>query len=265
MNYAISTLNRDSAFTIQCRVVHALILREVKSRYGGRQLGFLWALIEPLIFMSLFIALFQLMGRTSQSGVPTALFFVTGFAPFFMFRDTYPQVSAGVKGTIPLLMFPQVSRTDVLLASIIVNSLVSIAVFGVLLAGCYMMGFTFHVQRPLEVLTTLGLLIALGSGLGLVVGALTIRYEFLSTIINVMMGRPLFLTSGLFFTADMLPAKAREYLLYNPILHCIESVRSAMFVSFESRYVDMSYVVFFALVLNAFGLMLLGFFDRQRQ
>ena len=127
------------------------------------------------------------------------------------------------------------------------------------------MGYEFQIQRPLELLGSLGLLIALGTGLGLVIGALTIRYEFISSIAGAFLGRPLFITSGLFFTADVIPAKAREYILYIPILHCIESIRSAMFASFESRYVDLPYVIYFALILNAFGLMLLGVFDRQRR
>lgn len=265
MNTATRSLKHESALTIQCRVVYALILREVKSRYGRRTLGFLWALLEPLLFISLFIGLFHLMGRDSQAGIPTPLFFVAGFSPFFMFRDIYSQVSACAKGNISLLMFPQVSRTDVLMASVILTSLISIAVLGVLLIACYAAGYEFQIQRPLELLGSLGLLIALGIGLGLVIGAVTIRYEFVASIAGAFLGRPLFITSGLFFTADIIPPKAREYALYNPILHCIESIRSAMFATFESRYVDLPYVILFALILNAFGLMLLGVFDRQRR
>lgn len=264
MTTATDSAKFESAFTIQCRVVYALVLRDVKARYGRRQLGFLWALLEPLLFISLFIGIFHLMGRDSYAGVPTPLFFVTGFSPFFMFRDLYPQVAGSAKANIPLLMFPQVSRTDVLLASVILTSLLAIAVMSFLLLACHAVGYYFQFQRPLEVLAALGLLVMLATGVGLVVGAFTIRYEFVSSIASALLGRPLFLSSGLFFTADSIPAKAREYLLYNPILHCIEAIRSAMFASFESRYADLSYVLFFALILNTFGLMLLGVFDRQR-
>ena len=82
----------ESALLIQCRVVHALVMRDVKSRYGGRRLGFLWALIEPLMMIGVFIGLFHLMGRSSQGGIAAPLFFVTAFAPFFMFRDIFSNV-----------------------------------------------------------------------------------------------------------------------------------------------------------------------------
>ncbi|MEM7255813.1 MAG: ABC transporter permease [Pseudomonadota bacterium] len=256
---------KDSAFTVQCRVVHALVLRDVKSRFGGRRLGFLWALMEPCLFISLFVGIFYLIGRTSQSGIELPLFFISGIVPFLMFRDLYSTITGEAKGSSPLLMFPQVSRTDLIIAKLIVNTLLSVTVLFVLLGGCYMMGFTFRIENPIGVLRALSLLVMMGLGLGLVVGALVIRYEFISSISSALLGRPLFLASGLFFTADMLPPQAREYALYNPILHLIEAMRSEMFSSFDSRYYDLSYVVCFAIVLVGFGLMLLTFFDRQRR
>lgn len=254
----------SGAFTVQCRVLNALILREIKSRYGNRRLGFMWALIEPFLFISLFVAGFHLIGRSSQSGIAAPLFFVAGFSPFFMFRDIFSQVSAGAKGHLSLLMFPQVTRIDILLAKVIVNSLISISVFIVLLTGLYLLGFQFTIDDPLGVLVALSLMVALGFGLGLVLGALTIRYEFISSFSTPLLGRPLFLTSGLFFSASMLPPEPRKYVLYNPLLHCIEYIRSSLFTGFESRYVDLSYVFIFALVLISFGLMLLGVFERHR-
>lgn len=255
----------DSALTVQYRVIYALILRDVKGRFGGRRLGFLWALLEPCFFISLFVGMFYLIGRTTQSGVALPLFFVSGFAPFFMFRDLFGSITSEAKGASPLLMFPQVSRTDLILAKVIVEGLLAVAVLILLLTGCYLLGFSFRIENPIGVLQALALLVLIGLGLGLVIGSLLIRYEFVSSISQALLGRPLFFASGLFFTAEMLPPKAREYALYNPILHLIESLRSDLFESFESRYVDIPYVTCFAIVLVSFGLMMLMFFDRQRR
>lgn len=253
------------AFTIQCRVVHALLLRELKGRYGGRRLGFVWAVLEPMLMITVFIAIFQLLGRSSQSGVAVPLFFVTGVSPFFMFGGLMSQVSAATRGASPLLMFPQVSRMDIIISTVIFESLISIMVMGILLTACYALGYTFQIQSPLNVLIGLAFMVGLGTGIGLVLGALTIRYEFVGAIGNAFLGRPLLICSGLFFTADMLPPTARSYALYNPILHCIEYIRSSMFITFDSRYVDIPYVVTFLIVLNTLGLFLMGFFDRHRQ
>ena len=255
---------QESALTVQLRVIHALILRELKSRYGNRRLGFCWALIEPLLFMSVFVAGFQLIGRGAPSGIPVPLFFVAGFSPFFMFRDLFSEISQGTRGHQSLLMFPQVTRMDLLISKVIVNALVSISVFLTLVICLYFFGFSFRIDNLMGVMIGFGLMIALGFGLGLVLGAVGIRYEFVRSFSEPLLGRPLFLSSGLFFTASMLPPFARDIALYNPLLHCIELIRSSLFESFDSRYIDLGYVCTFALVLISFGLMLLGVFERQR-
>ena len=265
MSHGLAVHRPDGAFTVQCRVLHALILRELKSRYGSRRLGFMWALIEPLIFISIFVAGFQLLGRQSQGGIPVPLFFVAGFSPFFMFRDIFGEVMSGTKGHQSLLMFPQVTRIDLLLSKLILAALVSVIVFLTLLIGLYFFGFAFRVENALGVMIGFTMMVLLGFGLGLVLGAFSIRYEFIQSLSQPLLGRPLFLTSGLFFSASMLPPVAREIALYNPLLHCIELIRASLFENFESRYVDLTYVMVFTLVLISFGLMLLMVFERQRK
>lgn len=255
----------ESGFTVQCRVLHALILRELKARYGNRRLGFLWALIEPLMFISVFVAGFHLIGRGAAMGIPVPLFFVAGFSPFFMFRDVFSEVTQGTRGQQALLMFPQVTRMDLLIAKVIVNALVSISVFFILMIGLAFLGFTYRIEDPLGVMIGFGLMIVLGFGLGLTLGAIGIRYEFVRSIAEPLLGRPLFLTSGLFFSASMLPPVARDIVLYNPLMHCTELIRASMFERFSSRYIDLEYVMMFALVLVSLGLMLLGVFERQRR
>ncbi len=266
MSFANVADRPESVFTIQCRVLHALILRELKSRYGNRRLGFAWALIEPLVFTSVFVFVFQLIGRGgAPSGIPITLFFVAGISPFFMFRDIFSEVAQGTRGNQSLLMFPQVTRMDLLIATLIVNSLLSISVFILLVLGLFFAGVTFQIENLPGVMVGFSLLILLGLGLGLVVGAVSIRYEFVKKISEPILGKPLFLTSGMFFTASMIPPFAREYALYNPLLHCIELIRSSLFVSFNSRYINLDYVCIFAIVQIGLGLMLLGFFERQRK
>lgn len=255
----------ESAFTVQCRVLHALILRELKSRYGNRRLGFVWALIEPLMFISLFVAFFLLIGRESQGGVPVPLFFVAAISPFFMFRDIFAEVAQGTRGHQSLLMFPQVTRMDLLFSKLALNALVSIAVFIILLCGLYAIGYTFVIDSLLGVMIAFGMMILLGFGLGLVIGAFCIRYEFVQSISQTLLGRPLFITSGLFFSASMLPPAVRKIALYNPLLHCTELVRVSLFENFESRHIDLTYVMVFTLILNSLGMMLLLVFERQRR
>jgi capsular polysaccharide transport system permease protein len=70
-----------------------------------------------------------------------------------------------------------------------------------------------------------------------------------------VMSRPLYFSSGLFFTADTIPAPIREYLLYNPVLHMIELVRGEFFYEFETSYGSWSYACTWAFATFAVGLL----------
>ena len=130
---------------------------------------------------------------------------------------------------------------DLLVSKLVLSTLVSVVVFFILLIGLFFIGYTFSVENPLGVIVGFTLMVLLGFGLGLVLGALSIRYEFIQSISQSLLGRPLFFTSGLFFSASMLPPAVREIALYNPLLHCIELIRASMFESFDSRYICLLY------------------------
>jgi capsular polysaccharide transport system permease protein len=66
--------------------------------------------------------------------------------------------------------------------------------------------------------------------------------------------RPFFFVSGIFFTAESLPTGLRELALYNPILHAIEWSRSAVFITYDSRHLDRTYLLSFAIIFLAIGL-----------
>lgn len=44
-------------------VYRAIILREVRVRYASRRLGYLWAVLEPVIHICVYIAIFAAFGR----------------------------------------------------------------------------------------------------------------------------------------------------------------------------------------------------------
>lgn len=53
------------AWQIQRAVLFALFLRELRARAGSRWIGLLWLLVEPLLHMSLLLAMFT-YGNSAQ-------------------------------------------------------------------------------------------------------------------------------------------------------------------------------------------------------
>ncbi len=250
------------ALEIQTRVIRAFILREMKTRYGKHKLGFFWAFVEPLMFIGMFAGLYWLLDRSAPNGMPMLSFLLTGCLGFLLFRNTLAQTMNGVNANKALLTFPQVTVFDLVLARVILEFVVALVVFVTLT------GVSVLIREPVRIETPIGLLGVLLSysliAMGLGSGFCVISQLFPSTqqVVSVALGRPLFFTSGLFFTADMLPYEVREILLWNPLLHLTEMMRSFYFVQFESIHSSQSYVVYFVMGTLAWGLLMLSAFRR---
>ena len=74
---------------IQRDVILALLIRELKTRFGTLKLGYLWAVLEPAMHVLVFAVIFHFRGTEIYSGVPTFLFLLAGIAPwlFFSYQD----------------------------------------------------------------------------------------------------------------------------------------------------------------------------------
>ena len=245
------------ALATQGRIVHAIMLREIKSRFGRQKMGYLWAVLEPAAFTAIFALFFAIGHQTAPSGMPVVPFMITGFAPFFLFRGTMTQSMGAVETNRVLLTFSQVTPTDLVLARALLETATMIVVLFLLLGVAHALGFDVAIDNPLAMFAALGCLAATGLGLGAFFAALAPFVRSMPQIVSIIAGRPLFFVSGLFFTAEMLPGNVRDLLLLNPLLHMIEWLRSSVFVEFESRYVSVEYALGSALCLLALGLLML--------
>jgi capsular polysaccharide transport system permease protein len=236
------------------RVIHALILREMKTRFGRAQLGYLWALIEPALYVLIFLGLYALRGRTAVSGMPIAVFLLTGAIPFIMFRDTMMRSMIAIQSNRPLLTFPQVTPIDLVLGRALLEMATTLVAFALLIVIFVATVGPVKVADPLGVFVWLAVLGLLGFGAGAAFGALAPLFPSVQQLVPSILIRPLFFVSGLFFTAEMIPEQIRDYALLNPLLQLTELVRAAFFHEFESPHTDVTYVVLFTLVTLFLGL-----------
>jgi capsular polysaccharide transport system permease protein len=243
----------------QGRVLHALMLREMKSRFGRQKLGYIWALLEPTVFVAVLALIFTFgRGFLPPPGMPLVPFLITGIVPFFLMRHTMVQTLGAIESNRVLLTFPQITPIDLVLGRALLEFATMTVVFFLLLAIAHMLGFTIRIQNPLQVLAALACLALTGLGIGAIFASLVPFLRTLERVIPMLFGRPLFFVSGVFFTSDMVPpGLRRELLLMNPIFHMLEWLRSGVFVEFESRYVSMQYVLGTVLVVVFLGLLML--------
>jgi capsular polysaccharide transport system permease protein len=243
------------ALTVQLQVIYALLLRETKTRFGENQLGYLWALIEPLLWIGVFTTMYYMLGREGPPGMHLVPFLVTGIIPYLLFRETSSRTASAIDANKGLLYYPQVRPLDLVLSRALLEWTTMLVVFALLMGAFALFQGRLRVDHALRVVLGLLLASAMGVGLGLVFCGLSVFTSAAQRLQGPLL-RPLIWTSGVFFVVDSLPTRARQFLLYNPLLHAVELVRGGWFPTHESRYVSVTYPAFWAICLLFFGLSL---------
>jgi len=240
---------------VQIQVVRALVLREVRTRFGQHRLGYLWALVEPMTWIATFAAMYWLIDRTTPGGVPVLPFLATGIVPYLLFRETASRAVVAIDANKGLLFYPDIRPLDLVAARVLLEIATNFVVFSVIMGGLALWEGGLQVGNWLR--TAIGLLLAsgLGAGLGLVFCGLSAFTKSAERIVGPLL-RPLFWTSAIFFSSNTLPPAAREVLLWNPVLHAVEIVRDGWFPAYHARYVHAWYPLTWVVGLAFFGLTL---------
>ena len=109
------------SFRRQGLVIHALMLRNIRTRFFGHGFGYFIAVGWPLTHIIALILLFEFSGRISPYGESSVLFVATGAIPFMIFSYLSRFMMLSVLSAKPLLAFPEVSLLDVLISGALVE------------------------------------------------------------------------------------------------------------------------------------------------
>ena len=101
----------------QTEVIMALILRETRTRFGRNRLGYLWALIEPIVVTFTFYGVHVDANRGKpEAGMGLFAFIATGVLPFTLFMNTVTRVADAVTSNKAMLYYPQVRPIELVIA-----------------------------------------------------------------------------------------------------------------------------------------------------
>lgn len=248
-------LNKRNSFQIARDTINALLMRELKTRFGVSKLGYFWAVVEPVAQVAILAILFTLIGRNSVSGVPVALFLVSGVMPFKAFGKTLTQLSSAIFSNKALLAYRQVSPIDPILTRLIIEVATFFIVYVIILLSMLWLGFDVWPQNLLGLIFASLLLILLAFGLALCVTCGSLYWGDAGKIVALIM-RPMFFISGIFYCATMIPAKYWYLFSWNPVFHAIELSRASFFYNYETPIGSWNYLTLITLCFVTFGLML---------
>lgn len=245
----------SSALKQKWRVMHAVMLRDLRSRYFNHGLGFFIVILWPLAHLSVLLAIYMMLDRRSPYGDNLYLFFATGLIPTlsFMYVSRFMAMSLNMNQT--MLSLPVVRANDILFGRALLETL----------AACIMAFLTLGLLLLLEVdpvpadivaaVAALGATLLLAIGTGMIIGVLAQLFPFILTF-YFLATIALYLLSGTLFVASFLPSDIAYALSWNPVLHGTEWMRSAYYPGYPTQVLDRSYMVGCAIVAFFLGLLL---------
>jgi len=251
---AASELSFFQSLAIQGRVLHALMMREVITRFGRDNLGVLWLVGEPMIFTLGVATLWSAAGLAhGGTGIPIVAFAVTGYSSVLMWRNATTQCSAGIEQNKPLLFHRSVLIIDVFFTRIALEIIGATSSFVVLSFFFVFIGWMPVPDDLLVVLAGWFMLAWLGASLALLLGAGTAFSHLVHRLWHPM-SYLLFPMSGAAFMVEWLPKRLQDVVLYLPMVHGVELLRHGYFGSVVRTHYDIGYMAEFCLVLTLFGL-----------
>jgi capsular polysaccharide transport system permease protein len=241
---------------LQGRILVALMVHDVKTRFFGTPLGFIVAILWPVSHIFIIIAINGAVGRAPPYGDSPALFIATGVVPFMCFNYMSRFIVLGVIMNRPLLGYPIVKVSDLLLARAILELLTAAVVVLVAIFILMVMGINVWPPRPIEAVYALLACLSLGFGFGIVNAVITGVFPFWFTIFSLFQ-IVLWMASGVVLVPDEYPEAARYALSFNPILISVEWMRSAYYEGYGlGPLLDKQYLLGFAAVSIFVGLLM---------
>lgn len=249
-------LVRDSAWSIHRRVIGALLVREMLTRYGRNNIGFLWLFVEPAAFVLIVTIMWSVVRDLHKSNLPIVAFAVTGYSSLLLWRNAAGRAIGAVNSNKALLHHRQVTVSDIFTARIILEVVaISTSLVGLSLA-LYAIGWLKPPEDALQVVWGWSLLAWFGAGLALTIGGLSEKAEVVGRLWHPM-SYILMTLSGVAFIADALPAGMRSFALWIPMLNAVEYIREGWFGSVMHAHYDLGYLVSFNIALTIVGLSLI--------
>ena len=248
-------------------LIGTLVLRELRARYRGSFLGFLWSFLNPLLLMLVYALVFSIYLRVPMEGY--AVFLFSGLLPWLWFSSSLGHAAGVIVASgalVKRILFPAEVLPLVSVLANLINMLLSLPLlFGFLLV--------FGI-RPHAVLLFLPLLLVLQllltTGLALALAALNVHLRDVEQILTNGLTLLFFLTPILYpvstvpttlHLGETLVVPLRPLYFLNPIAGLVQSYQNIFFFGREPHWIHLGTVTVCAAVALVGGWWV---FDRLR-
>jgi lipopolysaccharide transport system permease protein len=199
--------------------------RDIKIKYKQTALGFLWAILQPLLMMLIFTLFFGRALNIPSQNLPYPVYVFSGLLIWNVFSSGLTNASNSMVANAPIIKKIYFPRLIVPVSSILV------ATFDFLMAFVVFIGILFFYQQPVLWIAILVWPIALflGAmatfGIGCWLAALNVKYRDFRYVIPFLV-QVLFFLTPVIYPVSLLKYPALQYMLIaSPMYIAVELFR----------------------------------------
>lgn len=240
---------------IQMRVIHALMIRELTTRFGRENIGFLWIMVEPLLFAGLVGLIWRIGKGPAEHGVSVVAFVASGYIPITLFRQGIGRSVAAFTVNGGLLYHRQIKVIDFIAARFLVEFLGGMMAYAFAAIILMYLG-----EFPLP--DDIGLFIfgwilyaSFCFSICLIIAPLSEMSEVLEKFIPVVT-YVMIPVSGLPYMVSWMTPSAREALLWSPFVNAMEMMRKGIWGHEVTAYYNVWNPIVITMILTLIGLIL---------
>lgn len=255
-------IKRRNGLQVMVAAFHALLMRELQTRFGSYRLGYLWAPLEVILQMAIMLIIFGTIMKRTLPGMEYMLFLVSGFTPFFMMQKIAIRSLGAVSANSGLLMYRAVKHIDIIIARSFLELVIYFITFVILLVGLAFFGIGFSLSHLDVVLFCWVMMFLFAFGLAMIMMIVGHYGGELSKVISIVF-TILYFGSGVIYSVHIVPEPYFSYLMYNPFIHNLEMIRHSLAPTYPAHHVDMGYFIKWTVCVNFLGLLLYKAFEND--
>lgn len=228
-------------------------MREILTRFGRHNIGFLWLFVEPMMFTVGVTILWTFSGAGHGSNLPIVAFALTGYSTVLLWRNMPSRCIGSVGPNLALMYHRHVKVTDIFAARLLLEAggaTISLIVLALLFTA---LGWINPPEDIGKVIFAWFMTAWFGSSLAILMGALSERSEVIDKLWHPA-SYLLFPLSGAAFMVDSLPRAAQEFVLLLPMVHGVELLREGYFGSTFKAHYNIGYMATVCAALTILGL-----------
>jgi ABC-type polysaccharide/polyol phosphate export permease len=206
-------------------LVWALALKELRIRYKRSSLGFLWALLNPLLMMLILTAVFSTVMRIPVRHY--AVFLISALLPWTFFSQALTYSAESIVGNGELLKKVAVPKAVFPVAAVISNSINFALSLLPLVLILVLLRFPFHATWAFMPVPFIALVL-FAMGCGFLFAAANVYYRDVSHIIQLLLSAWFYL-SPVIYSLDFVPARFQGFFKLNPMLYLLDGFRDLIY------------------------------------